>query len=328
MGSALGQLLEQEGCKTSYLVHSRPLRYNSTNQKAFDGSLSSFDWRLLEKDIPDVIYHFARIPGRGRLGRLLAALQSSRANKRLLTWLAAQPKPPLLVFIAGTLSYGSRGNEAVDEATSYQPTSFAREYAIGEMPIVAAAAQNTLPIQIMRPSWVYGPASWFKSFYIKPMQEQGVIPRYGDGSSWMSLIHVNDTAAMIRYISRLGPVGENYNLFVGEPWSQDRFVQELARLTQLPIRPVSLPQLEQSKGKVIAEAFGFSLRVTTKHRALYAGFQPSQPDHGQGLEEILHSCQLIANGYKHPANAATPAAAERRAESTYNGFGYPAIKHA
>jgi nucleoside-diphosphate-sugar epimerase len=328
MGSALGRRLEQEGCKTSYLKHSRPLCYNSTTLHVYDGSLSSFNWRLLEKEMPDVIYHFARIPGRGRLGRLLAAVQSSQANKRLLNWLAAQPKPPLLVFVAGTLSYGSRGNEPVDETADYQPTSFAREYAIGERPIVAAARQNRLPIQIMRPSWVYGPGSWFKSYYIKPMQQDGVIPGYGDGTGWMSLIHVDDTAAMIRYISLNGSVGENYNLFIGEPWSQDRFVEELVRLTHLPVLPVSLQHLAQHNGKVVAEALGFSLRVTTKHQALYAGFKASYPDHGQGLADILHSFHLIAQGQKSPANASAPAKAEKHAGSEYNGFGFPAITHA
>jgi nucleoside-diphosphate-sugar epimerase len=303
------------------------LPYNPKSQRVYDGSLSTFDWRHLEKEMPDVIYHFARIPGRGRLGRLLAGIQSSQANKRLLKWLTSQSTPPLLVLIAGTLSYGSRGNESVDETSSYQPTSFAREYAIGEAPIVAAARQNRLPIQIMRPSWVYGPSSWFKNFYIKPMQEFGIIPRYGDGSSWMSLIHVNDTAAMIRYISRKGAFGENYNLFTGDPWSQERFVQELQRLTRLPVQPVSMLQLAQRSGKVVAEAFDFSLRLATKHKTLYGGYKARYPAHEQGLAEILQSYNLATNSHLPSASASTPEQAEKPSAAEYSGFDYLAIKH-
>lgn len=307
MGSALGRRLEQANGLTSYLVHARPLRRQNDRQRLHHGSLSRFDWRTLAGEKPDVIYHFARIPGKGRFGRLVAGLQSARANSRLLQWLESQPQPPLLVLIAGTLSYGSHGHEWITEDTPYRPTSFAREYSLGEAPIVAAARRQRIPVQIMRPSWVYGPESWFKSYYLKPMLQSGIIPRYGDGSAWMSLIHVEDTAAMIHYLSMYGTSGENYNLFIGEPWTQVRFVQELQQLTRLPVQPVAAQELLRRYGRVVAEAFAFSLRVSTKHKALYAGFQAKYPDHRQGLADLL-SAPVLADRTAKPARPHSPAA--------------------
>lgn len=265
------------------LVHQRQPAADIQPARLWHGSLWSFDWNRLKEDPPEIIYHFARIPGRGSYGRKLAAFLSNIANRRLIRWLQQQSQPPLLVLIAGTLAYGNHGDREITEDEPLCPISFAREYHFGERPILEA---KHIPRQIMRPAWVYGHGSWFKSFYLRPMLEHGYVPLYGDGNNWMSLVHVEDVAGLIEFLSNNGPSGETFNLFGGSALKQRQLTEILHQISGLPICKMDLKLLRRMD-KAVAEAFTFSLRVGTKHRALYEKYRFLYPDLNEGMKNIL-----------------------------------------
>lgn len=288
LGSALGRLYQHNAIQIQYLQHQRNLPQDLKPSHVFHGSLLSFDWNQLLHDPPQIIYHSARIPGSGRLGRVFAAYMSASANKRLLRWLGDQSRPPTLILLAGTLAYGSVPDREITEDDPLRPISFARQYHIGEQPILKAAELRKLPIQIMRPGWVYGHGSWFKSFYLQPMIEKKYVPLYGDGENLMSFIHVADAASMIDFIARQGPLGETFNLYCGPALKQKEFIAILHNITGLAINYLSLTELG-NWDQAVAEAFQFSLRVGTKHRELYARYRYRFPDLKTGLKSVLEN---------------------------------------
>ena len=81
------------------------------------GSLGSFDLSLLDRFRPDTIVHLARMGGRGRLGRFLAALSGARANRRLVNHLKGQASRPHLIYVSGTLVYGDCGADPSHSAS-------------------------------------------------------------------------------------------------------------------------------------------------------------------------------------------------------------------
>ncbi|MBN2354547.1 NAD(P)-dependent oxidoreductase [candidate division KSB1 bacterium] len=285
LGSAFARHCQERGKQVQVLLHRRAMPADLQPSQVFYGSLQSFNWNMLKEHPPQVIYHFARIPGRGSLGRKVAAYLSAFANRRLLRWLARQPQPPLLVLVAGTLAYGSIPDREITEDEPLHPVSFARPYHIGEKPIVEA---QHVPRQIMRISWAYGDGSWFRSFYLRPMREQGHIPLYGGGENWMSLIHTADAAGMIDFLSTHGPAGQTFNLFCGPAIQQKQLVKILQQLTGYPVQKVSLEKL-RGLDKAVAEAFAFSLRVGTKHRALYKGYRYLYSDIAAGLKSVMNN---------------------------------------
>lgn len=272
LGRALLQDLMNKDYDLSALIHHTPLPQSLEEVKVFRSSLSGFDWQQLESDLPDVIFHSARLSGHTRRTRLAAARVNARANDTLIRWMQSLQNPPLLIFVSGTLVYGSHGTAAVDENARLSPISFQREYHHAEIPIINALEEGKLPIIIVRPSWIYGEGSWFDAFYLNVIRQKSHVPVYGKGDNLMSFIHVEDAAAMTTSLAEKGEAGEIYNLFSGPAISQKGFAGVMSDIVKMPVKHVPYWWLRLRHGKAIAEAFTFSLDVRTKHKNWHDSF--------------------------------------------------------
>jgi nucleoside-diphosphate-sugar epimerase len=285
IGEPLVRALVAAGVRTSCLVHDRPP--SVTEAGLLRGSIDTFGWRTLENDPPDVVFHLARIPRRRRFDAPAVRLRNRAASNRLLGWLASAPRPPLALFVGGTLAYGSRGEQPVTEETPLSPVSFSRDYHAAEIPWLRARDGGDASIVIARPAWVLGPGSWFGAYFRRAIRERGTVPLYGDGDNWMSLLHVEDCAALLVHLARRAPPMTVMNLAVGPALRQRELSQRLARLTGLPIERVSFDELEERHGRAVREAFTFSARVETIHTALAASYRPRHVDLDADLTALL-----------------------------------------
>lgn len=238
------------------------------------GSLETFDPDWLDSFRPDVVLHMARLPGRGRIGRSLAARRGRRANVRLLAHLVQRLPNVHLVYVSGTLMYGDRGEDDCDESTPLRPGSFAREYARAEEPWVRGQNSADLGITIVRPPWVIGPGSWFRNFYLRPAALRGAVPVYGPGSNWMSLLDVEDCAGAILHLAEGAP-GRVFNLFApGQHVRQRDFSDEVARVLGCPVDP------DQRAGgdAAVQAALTGSFRAQTGHGQIADGYRFAHTD--------------------------------------------------
>jgi len=288
IGSALVRHLLNKGMAITCLTHRTKPEWNSPQIRIIRGSITNFRWDALNSSMPDVIFHLARIAGRGRLHRLISARRGAAANHRLIKWLKGLQNPPLLVYVTGTLCYGSRGEEHITEESCLSPTSYAREYAAQDGPILDALFKKELPVMVMRPAWVYGEGSWFDRFYASQIKKYGHVPVYGDGENWMSFIHVDDCAGMISFIAENAEHGETYNLFSEPAIMQKDFVSLMSDVRgSIPIKSVLFDEVREKHGRAAEEAFGFSLRVGTNHEKLYQKYNFLYSDLREGLSELL-----------------------------------------
>jgi len=287
LGAPLVRRLCAAGVRTTCLQHRSPLPERAVG--VVRGSLDRFSWRTLEQDPPDVIFHLARIPGRGGIRGALTRIRNRLANERLLLWVAGCPRPPLVIYAGGTLAYGSRGDESVTEWTPLSPISFSRDYHKAELPWLRAQRGSDLPVIVARPAWVLGPGSWFEAYYRRFIREQRAVPLYGPGENWMSLVHVEDCAGLLAHTARCALPTSVVNLFAGPPLRQAELAERLARVTALPIRRVSLDDLERQFGRAVREAFTFSARIGTVHQALHAEYRFEHQDLDDDLAALLRS---------------------------------------
>lgn len=285
IGAPLVAALREDGVAVDCLVHRRPPPVAGVT--AIPGSLDSFDWRTLERDLPDVIFHLARIAGRGGVRGAVTRVRNRMANERLAAWLAGLPRPPLLVYVGGTLAFGSHGDDEVTEETPLAPISFSRDYASAERPWRRALRGNDAPVILARPAWVLGPGSWFAAFYLRFMREEGAVPVYGAGDNWMSLVHVEDCARQLVHAARHAPPLAIVNVFVGAPLRQAELAAKVARASGLPLRTVSFDEMERRWDRAVREAFGFSARIGTVHGSLHRGFVPRHADLDRALAQLV-----------------------------------------
>ncbi len=276
IGAPLVRRLRAAGVRTTCLVH----RASTGGTAEVSGSIDTFRWRRLEADPPDVIFHLARIAGRGRLTRLRNRL----ANERLLAWLASCARPPLLVYVGGTLAYGSRAEAEVTEETPLAPISFSRDYHEAEVPWLRALRGGDAPVIVTRPAWVLGAGSWFEVFYRRFMRAERAVPVYGDGASWMTLVHVEDCAGLLLHVARAAPPLATVNVFTGPTLRQLELAERLARLSGLPIRRVPLDARFE---RAVREAFTFSARIGSVHRALHASYVPERGELDRELGALI-----------------------------------------
>lgn len=285
LGAPLVQRLIGAGIRTTCLVHRRPITLEGT--RPVRGALDRFPWRALEQDPPDVVFHLARIPGRGGLRGVVTRARNRWANTRMALGLAALARPPLVVFVGGTLAYGSHGDDLVTEQTPLEPISFSRDYHRAERPWLRAQRHSDVPVIIARPAWVLGRGAWFEAFYRRFIAAERAVPLYGPGDNWMSIVHVDDSAGLLLHAARRAPPGAAVNVFTHAPLRQAELAERLARITSLPMRRVSLDDLERRLGRAVREAFTFSARIGTVHQALHAAYRVAHPNLDSDLAALL-----------------------------------------
>jgi nucleoside-diphosphate-sugar epimerase len=199
-----------------------------------------------------------------------------------VSWLVAHAPTTRVIYVSGTLVYGDRGDEDIDEACSLRPTAFAREYVHAEYPWMEAQREGTLPVTIVRPPWVVGPGSWFHAHYVRPARRDGEVPLYGSGDNWMTLLDVEDCAGAIVHLAERAQPAMTVNLFAPGQWTRQRdFSGALADLLGARVGEVSADDRRLGRDRAVGEALTFSLRATTSQPRALEGYQwavPRWPD--------------------------------------------------
>ncbi|HLF34310.1 MAG TPA: NAD(P)-dependent oxidoreductase [Cyclobacteriaceae bacterium] len=245
----------------------------------FTGDLARLDFDLLDRFQPDMIIHMARLRGKGVTGRYLAARIGSLANKRLIRHLYGLSQKPVVIYISGTLVYGDHGQDIVDETSPLSPVGYSRQYSIAEEPWVMECRKGSLPVIIMRPPWIVGKQSWFKTFFTDLLLEEKKVPVYGDGSNWMPLIDLEDCAGLIIHGIRNGEPGKIYNIF--NPSCivrQLEFSTAISTAVNLPLYYYREKEIVKRYGKAAWESLTFSLKTKTMHIEWLNSFKFGFPD--------------------------------------------------
>ncbi len=271
IGEALVKYLAADKSNRLHLVlHKKKIYRRFEGMNTFTSGLADLDPFWLERYPPDVLFHLARPAGSNSLTRTLRSREGEKANRRLAGILAGLPKPPVTVYVSGSLVYGNRSsdNPAAEDSVPV-PVSFARYYFRNELPWIEAQREDILDVRLARPGWIVGPASWFMIYFWLPYLRTGRVPCYGDGSQLMPVIHIRDCAAMLDTLARLGSKGSNLNIFTGEVIPQRDFCSILSRLLDAGTEYIPYHAIRRKYGKTTADALTFSSSMKTLYPELY-----------------------------------------------------------
>lgn len=289
IGDALvKKLSEDESNRLHLLIHKKRSFKSLEHINTFSGSLQDFDPSWFLKYPPDIIYHLARPAGGNNFSRFLAARTGQKANRRLIQILRDLHKPPVIVYVSGSLMFGPRANGALAfEDSALAPVSFAASYFRLETPWIEAGKRGVLDVRMARPGWIVGPSSWFEEFFWKPYLASGRVPFYGDGIQQMSVIHLEDCAGLIAALGNAKEQSRGLNIFCGPILSQSEFSSQMAGLLNTETTRIPINKIVRKYGKTVAMALTSSIPMGTRYKEIYKGCGCKYPDSEAILVNVI-----------------------------------------
>jgi len=279
IGSRVLALLRRlPGVQVMLLAHRRVDYRNLEDVNLVVASLTDFDLSWIDVFEPDTVIHLARLAGGTPLRRRMASIRGYFANRRLVDKLRGTRPNTHVVYVSGTLVYGDAGEEPADETSPIIPTGYARQYIVAERPWMEAQERDHLPVTILRPPWVVGPASWLATHYVRPAVRDRYVPSYGEGANWMTFLDVEDCAGLVVRAAQHGRPGTTYNLLApGQYARQSEFASFLAGRLSVPVRRISRREARSRFDRETVEALTTSLRARSKHESLVDGYRFLHP---------------------------------------------------
>jgi nucleoside-diphosphate-sugar epimerase len=277
LGREVSGELALRGFRVHATVHSRPLP-ETEGMFSIAGGIRGLTARMIDETGPAAIFHCARptLPRFRTWGRIIAAWQTARLNRLLVSRVAESNVKPALIFASGSLVYGNSSLPHGEDA-ALNPVSYAREYHRGEIPIVEAAANPTLNVTVMRLPWLLGNGSWFAWFYLRPLRETGKVPLFGDGSNRMSLISLADAARLMVRNGMDGTGRGICNIVTPHVMTQREFAELVAARFNGVVRDFR-EIFPGGVEKAVFEAFTSDIVMTSGNDTSFRNFSFEPPD--------------------------------------------------
>jgi len=269
VGSAILKAFVTDPSLEIYAAENKSVVNDHPDLKKINVTLSKAA-EAIEDIKPDIVIHAARISGKNYrlLGRPKAAFLGKRANEKICrTILKHNIK---LLYISGSLMYGSQPAKKITEDSPHNPVSYAIDYSKAEEPFLKNL--KTGPVMICRPGWIFGPNSWFKSFFEDIVSQKGYVPQYGDGSQFMSIIHRDDLGGLVKNYALHAPYSNIYNMISPIGLSQTEFVKQLAAFYKKEIKIISKEQVLREYGRVTCEALTCDIMMATNYPDIIDSF--------------------------------------------------------
>ncbi len=234
----------------------------------------------------DAVIHLAGEPVAQRW--TAAARERIRASRvdgtrALVDALHARP-PKVLVSASAVGYYGSRGDEMLKEDSPPGSDFLAGVVTAWEREARAAEEFGVRVVRI-RTGLALGARGGALERMLLPFR-LGIGGRIGDGTQWMSWIHVGDLTALISFALAEPALHGAVNAGAPNPVTNSRFTRELARALRRPaIFPVPRLALKILFGEM-AEIIYASQRMIPE-AALRAGFRFRFPEIGAALRDVL-----------------------------------------
>jgi nucleoside-diphosphate-sugar epimerase len=222
--------------------------------------------KILQELRPDLIIHTARISGKRYhyLGRRRAAIMGQWANQKIVNK-ALKLEIPIL-YVSGSLMYGSPGKMEVTEDFDINPISYAIDYQKAERPFLKNLKSGK--IMLCRPGWIFGPDSWFKIFFEDVINKHNWVPQYGDGNNIMSIIHRTDLGKLIKEYALQAAYSNIYNLVSPISLTHKLFVSEIAEHYKKEIKYISKEEIVNKYGKVVYQALTCNINLATRYKVI------------------------------------------------------------
>jgi len=285
IGSALAERLAADGHAVGRLL--RPPREPNAGDALWDPAAGMVDVGALEGR--DAVVHLAgENIGRRWSRKIIARIRDSRVGgtRLLCDALARLDEPPdVLLTASGIGLYGSRGEEALDEASA-MGEGFMADLCRDWEAAAAPAAEAGIRVVNLRLALVLSAAGGALKRMLRPFR-LGLGGRVGSGRQYWSWVTLTDAVAAFAFALTSPGLSGPVNVASPKAVTSREFTAALGRVLH---RPTFLPApawgVRLAFGKMADELLLASARVLPK-KLLEAGFTFRQADLEPALRQIL-----------------------------------------
>lgn len=281
-GSVLLEYLSAlEGLDITAIVHKKPAVFVSSNIRYVRSSLHALPGFLSKEEAFDVIFHLARISGKGwgNLGRLIAGLQGAIINRRILQAVKKHHGNARLVYLSGSLMYGHNPGKKFVETDELNPTGFGRYYYYAERPLINSISNDNSNTIMLRAPWILGKGSWFSQLYERHMLEKKSVPVYGNENRRMSVTTVEDCARMLWHYTLNAPHAGIYNIYTFGDVSYSSFIEGIVKAyPQTGKTLYTQTDMQRIMDKTTTSSILCEVVLDTNHKELLNSYQPLYTD--------------------------------------------------
>jgi nucleoside-diphosphate-sugar epimerase len=197
-----------------------------------------------------------------------------------------------IILTYGVQGFGNRGDRWITEADELNPYGYDRSVTGAYWHIDKTSRKTRVPLVNVFTGWVYGPGGWFE-----PMVrgiKNGSMRVVGDGSNYMSLIHVDDLArAYARLVEKM-PVGERYCLVDGEPVTKHDLTGFLAKyMGARPPKTIDFDSYASLAGDLAAETMSCSSRVSAEKMKKRLLPELKYPSYLMGMPNVIEDMGIL-----------------------------------
>ncbi|MFN0100644.1 MAG: TIGR01777 family oxidoreductase [Bryobacteraceae bacterium] len=243
----------------------------------------------LRTDPPlDAVVHLAGEPVSQRWNEAVKRkIRDSRilGTRNLVRGLAKlETKPRVLVNASAVGLYGERGEQLLDETAGAAP-GFLADVCRGWEVEADRAADLGVRVVKIRIGLVLGRGGGALPKMLPPFR-LGLGAKLGDGSQWMSWIHLDDLVGMILFALERDAARGPWNGVAPNPVTNAEFTRQLASAVHRPAVFAAPEFLVKLAAGEMAEILFFSQRCIPA-APLAAGFQFRYPELGPALRDVL-----------------------------------------
>ena len=292
VGTALIEALEGEGHQIARLVRPATSNKHPTGSReqsvAWDPVAGKFDAAGAEG--ADALVHLAgaSIAGGRWNGARKQLLRASRteATRHLVGALAKLQRPPRVIVAASAIGYyGSRGDEALTEA-SVSGSDFLAGICREWEAETARGAEFGARVVCTRFGIILAAHGGALAQMVTPFK-LGVGGRLGDGRQWMSWITLPETVRIIQFALANSALSGAVNTVAPNPVRNTEFTRILAKTLHRPaLFPAPAFALRLALGEM-ANALLLSSQKVVPARLAEAGYNFLQPDLERALADVF-----------------------------------------